>query len=293
MKGFNEAGSISARRAHQITMLEMLKQIDRICRAHDIHYMLYAGSLLGAVRHQGFIPWDDDLDVVMPRPDYERFLEVAPQEIDASRYYVQREFTEHWPMFFSKLRKNDTACIERYVPRDLQTHMGVYIDVFPCDNLSDSKFLRSLQFLASKVVIARGLDRRGYATDNWVKKLFMLVCRIMPEHLCRRIVKLEAHNETAMVHCFLGSASKYEKSVFPRAWFTDIRQMQFEDSLFFVPTHYHDVLTVLYGDYMILPSEEERRCKIHADLVDLEHSFTQYANYQTTRKIAQYTRSIR
>ena len=102
-------------------MLEMLREVDRICKKHQIQYTLFAGTLLGAVRHQGFIPWDDDLDIVMLRPEYERFLKIAAQEIDTRAFYLQAEFSSHWPMFFTKLRRNGTACIERYVPKDCDT----------------------------------------------------------------------------------------------------------------------------------------------------------------------------
>ena len=107
---------------HQAVMLEMLTDVDEICKKYNIKYQLFAGSLLGAVRHKGFIPWDDDLDIVILRPEYERFLRIAPSELDAEKYFLQKEFSEHWPMFFTKLRKNGTACIERQVPKDKLMH---------------------------------------------------------------------------------------------------------------------------------------------------------------------------
>ena len=85
-------------------LLEMLREIDRICRKHDIPYQLFAGTALGAVRHGGFIPWDDDLDIIMLRKDYLRFLFLAERELNSELYALQAEFTDHWPMFFSKLR---------------------------------------------------------------------------------------------------------------------------------------------------------------------------------------------
>ena len=116
-------------------LMELWYVFDSNCARNHIKYQLYAGSALGAVRHHGIIPWDDDLDVVMLREDYNRFMGIAESELDKNQYFLQREFTEHWPMFFSKLRKNNTACIERYIPKDWETHMGIYIDIFPCDKL--------------------------------------------------------------------------------------------------------------------------------------------------------------
>ena len=115
--------------AHQQVLMELWHTFDGICKKHDIPYFLFAGSALGAVRHQGIIPWDDDLDVVLMRDDYERFLRVADGELDQQQYFLQREFSEHFPMFFSKLRKNGTACMERYIPRDPQMHQGIYLDI--------------------------------------------------------------------------------------------------------------------------------------------------------------------
>ena len=94
----------------------MMKTIIDILNKHNIDYMVAHGTLLGMIRHQGFIPWDDDLDIVMLRPAYNRFLAVASDELSANKYFVQAEFSSHWPMYFSKLRKNHTACLEKYHP---------------------------------------------------------------------------------------------------------------------------------------------------------------------------------
>lgn len=99
----------SAHLAHQQALHTLLVEFDRVCRALEIPYVLYAGTLLGAVRHQGFIPWDDDLDVLMLREDYDRFLREAPGVLDTETFFLQKEFSDHWPLFFSKLRLNGTT----------------------------------------------------------------------------------------------------------------------------------------------------------------------------------------
>lgn len=278
---------------HQHLMLDMLFEVDRICRKHSISYMLFSGTALGAVRHHGFIPRDDDLDVIMLRPDYERFLQTASGEIDPNEYFLQKEFSEHWPMFFSKLRKNGTACIERYIPKDTRTHQGIYIDIFPCDNLSNIWPERKLQFLASKVVIAKALDCRGYLTDSKWKKLFMALCKRIPDDMLIRFVKLEKGNDSRMVHCFFGASSKYRKSVFPRQWFQDTVLLPFETGDFPVSAHYDKMLTVLYGNYMEPTPADERGRKIHAEIVDLDHSYETYIGVQEKMNFSEFTRSIR
>ena len=280
-------------RAHQLIMLEMLQEVDRICRKHNISYMLFAGTLLGAVRHQGFIPWDDDLDVVMQRPEYERFMKIAPIELDGEKYFLQREFSEHWPMFFSKLRKNNTACIERYIAKDVQTHQGVYIDIFPCDNLSDNSVKRILQFAASKIVIAKSLDERGYLTDSKLKKVFMFLCKPLPKHTLVKFFQNRKEEYTAFVHTFFGGARNYIKNIYPRQWFEKSILVRFEGEKLPISSFYDDLLTKLYGDYRTPLPESERGCKIHGEIVDLEHSYQDYIGVQRAITFEEYTRSIR
>lgn len=278
---------------HQKVLYELLEVFDAVCRKHGISYMLFAGSALGAVRHQGFIPWDDDLDVVMLRREYERFLAVAQEELDGEKYFLQREFSRHWPMFFSKLRKNNTTCLERYIPRDPELHQGVYIDIFPCDDLADGKLMRKLQFYASKVVIAKSLDRRGYLTDSWKKKLFMAACRLLPRKPFWAIAKGHREGNSACVHTFFGGASRYERNIYPREWFTETVLLSFEGGQFPVSAHYDEMLTALYGDYMTPLPEEKRGCKVHAEFVDLENPYTLYLEQQKRMRFEEYSRSIR
>lgn len=283
----------STLREHQLALLQMLQEIDRVCRKHNITYTLFAGTALGAVRHGGFIPWDDDLDIIMLRPEYDRFLALVPNELDSTAYYLQPEFSEHWPMFFTKLRRNGTACIEHYIPRDPLTHQGIYIDIFPCDNLSDVPAKRGRQFLASKAVIARALYQRGYLTDNPGKKLAMQLSRCLPEEALWAYAVNREDTDSQMVHSFFGASSRYERSIYPREWFTETVLLPFEDGEFPVSAHYDALLTTLYGDYMTPTPVEERRQKVHAELVDLERSYTEYAGVQKQMNFKEYTRSIR
>lgn len=278
---------------HQAAMLHLLGEADRICRKYKIKYMLFAGSLLGAVRHKGFIPWDDDLDIIMLRPEYEKFLDAAEAELDSAAFFLQRDYSVHWPMFFSKLRLQGTAAIEKYHPKDTAMHQGIYIDIFPCDNLSDSKLRRRLQFLASKVVIAKSLYRRGYETDSLLKELFIQACRPLPLRPFLLLTQLGGYDNTENVHCFLGAAHSYSKSVFPRQWFTETIEIPFEGQTYPISAHYDSLLTRLYGDYMTLPPEKARAAKVHAVIVDIHSSYTKYLKQQEEMEIKCYQRSIR
>ena len=281
---------------HQAALKILLEAFADVCQEYDIPYLLYAGTMLGAVRHQGFIPWDDDVDVIMPREGYERFLKIAPEALDAEKFFVQGEYSDHWPMFFSKLRLNDTACMEKYIPKDSNMHQGIYIDIFPYDNLSDSRIERWIQFFASKLVIAAGLQKRGHATGNKWKKLAMKMGGLFPVplvHAVHTYVQKRGKNYTQCVHTFFAAASAYHKNVFPRAWLEETAMMPFEGRDYPVSAYYDQMLTTVYGDYLTLPSEENRKCKQHNFLVDVHHSYMEYLGYQENQKIEVYYESIR
>ena len=282
----------AAHRAHQQALLVLLQEFDRVCAQLDIPYVLFAGTMLGAVRHRGFIPWDDDLDVMMLRQDYERFLREADTVLDRETFFLQKEFSDHWPMFFSKLRLNGTTCLEKFHPRDPQIHQGIYMDIFPCDAAFGSELGRKLQFLASKVVIAKALDRRGYDTDSRKKKLFMALCRLLPGRPFLALTRGGSKN-SGMVHSFLGAASGYEKNIYPKVYFEERTQGEFEGGTYPISAHYDPLLRTLYADYMRLPPPEERACKQHAILIDLNRSYEEYEHYRDAMTFDIHTRSIR
>lgn len=276
----------------QQALYTLLQEFDRVCRALDIPYILFSGTMLGAVRHEDFIPWDDDLDVAMLRSDYERFLRQADSVLDQEKFYLQKEFSQHWPMFFSKLRLNGTTCLEKYHPKDKLAHQGVYMDIFPCDDAACGKLGRKLQFYASKVVIAKALYKRGYDTDSTAKKAFMALCRVLPGKLFWKLTT-GGSEKSGLVHVFLGASSDYAKSVFPRAALCRRQEAAFRDGKYPISEDYDTVLRTLYGQYMVLPPEEERTIKQHAILVDLERSYEHYADYRDGMHFCVLSRSIR
>ena len=283
---------IELHKEHQQALCVLLEEFDRVCKALDIPYMLFAGTMLGAVRHQGFIPWDDDVDVLLLRKDYDRLLQEAEAVLDTKKFFLQKEFSDHWPMFFSKLRLNNTTCLEKYHPKDEKIHQGIYIDIFPCDNCAATALGRKLQFWSSKVVIAKSLDKRGYETHSKKKKAFMAFCRILPTKPFLALTKA-GKEDSARVHSFLGGASGYQKSVYPRKCFLKQTPMAFEGKCYPVPVGYDRLLRILYGNYHQLPPEEDRLCKQHAILVDTENSYEKYAHYRDGMEFEIHTRSIR
>lgn len=156
----------------QMTELELLEEVDRICKKCNIHYNIIAGTLLGAVRHGGFIPWDDDADVALLRPEYEKFRKACETELDTSRFYFQdHRNTPGYRWGYGKLRRKDTLFL-----REHQEHMpydqGVFIDVFPLDYVPDnygtSQIAQLQMFYLSKVFLVRsGAGGRSKCFSAW------------------------------------------------------------------------------------------------------------------------------
>ena len=276
----------------QSEQLKMLNELDRICKKHNIKYMLFAGTALGAVRHKGFIPWDDDLDVVMLRSEYEKFLNIAEKEL-GSDYHMQKEYSEHWMGCFSKIRKNNTAFMEKVVPKDPLQHQGIYIDVFPCDNLSKNKFGAYIQFFSSKIVIAKCLCKKGYITNSIVKKIFMILCHLVPFKPFLKNAQRRKDERSENVHSFFAASHSMSKSRYKRVWFEETVPCEFEGGSYPISKYYDELLTVLYGDYMQIPEAKDRVCKQHAIKIDFDNSYEKYVGMQKNMKFEELTKSIR
>ncbi len=282
----------ASREEHQAALLKLLTEFDRVCSLIGVKYQLFAGTLLGAVRHNGFIPWDDDLDILMMREDYDKFLREAEKHLGSDMFFLQKEFSGHWPMFFSKLRLNNTACIEKYRPKDLLVHQGIYIDIFPCDDAKASVLGKKMQFLSSKVVIAKSLDRRGYETKSAKKKLFMAFCKLLPMKPFLKIAKSGKKNGKEL-HSFFAAAHSYSKNLYPRELLEKTVFGEFEGGSYPIPADYDTLLRTLYGEYMVLPSPEERQKKQHAIFVDTENSYEKYLDLVKETEFDVLTESIR
>lgn len=260
----------------QLVLLEMLIQIDEICQKNNIKYSLSSGTVLGAVRHKGFIPWDDDLDLMFMRDEYEKFLRIPQEEFTSRGLTLQKEYDKTWPLTFSKVRKNNTTYIERRLDVLEGAHLGVYIDIFPVDNLSDNSVYATMQWHIFHLLAAKCLGKRGYKTNLLKKKFAMSISRFLPVEPMLKFVKNERDTDTKNVHSFLGAAVVREKTIYPRNLFESYTEIDFEGKMFPVISGYKEYLEITYGDYMTLPSEEERQAALHAEVVDLNTSYEVY-----------------
>lgn len=250
-------------RAVQQTELEMLVEIDRICRKNGIPYTLDSGTLLGAVRHRGFIPWDDDADVVMTRDAYERFFEACRTELDRERFFLQDYRNEkEYRWGYPKMRRNNSLLI-REDQTMLPWHQGIFVDIFVYDNVPDNWAARRLHlffcYLVRKVQYA--VVGRETATNILLRKWYGILARIPRDTLFRKLESVyrrcNRHRTELMRHMTYPYRKKCRYGL-PSRCFDEQIEMELEGHRFLASKEYDTYLTILYDDYMVPPPEEER-----------------------------------
>lgn len=268
-------------RALQMEELRILCAIRDVCQKYGLTYYLAYGTLLGAVRHQGFIPWDDDADIIMPYEDYCRFLQGAQSELDPD-FFVQNCSTD--PNFygaFTKVRSNGTTAMG-YNSEKYAIHHGVWVDIFPLAPVGSDRE----HAIKKKIVKYSNLlqmDNFVRASRDDIEKEFgqkalklLGILFVLPMGLRK------AMHQLALKSLFLNKKAEYVAEVWNSLgakYHTDYlgsgTELEFEGESFTVPARYHEYLELKYGDYMTLPPEEKR--KTHGLLiVDLEKDYKFY-----------------
>lgn len=262
-------------KAMQQIELEMLTEVDRICRENNINYQVDGGTLLGAVRHKGFIPWDDDVDVKMLREDYERFCEVCKTQLDHNKYFLQTHDTDpgyRWG--YARVLKNGTY-FSRKNQEMLTMKRGIFIDIFPCDGMPENKIYKTIYnatcFAARKILYS---PVGAVYEKNAIKKFIYKILRLLPAeagfYLFNVLIKKYKGKDTKLVRT-IGWNSKEESQGFLKNWMLQSCELPFENIMVKVPADYEDCLRFVFGkDYMIPPPEEERMPKHAATIIKLE-----------------------
>ena len=249
----------------QLVELELLTEVDRVCRAHDIPYCIIAGTLLGAMRHGGFIPWDDDADVAMLRADYERFRTACRTELDPDKYYFQDHVaTPGYRWGYGKLRRADTLFL-----RENQEHMpyeqGVFIDVFPLDAVPEShagRALKNLQCFCVRKVLwspVGAVASKGAILKGW----YSLLARI-PEKVVNGwldgLVNRARNIKSRWVRILMFPTPNREYG-YLREWYENRMPITFEGIEFPGMREADEYLSFKFGNWHELPPEGKR--KVH------------------------------
>lgn len=249
----------------QMIELEMLIEVDRVCRKCNIHYNIIAGTMLGAIRHGGFIPWDDDADVAMLRTEYRRFVEACKTELDKDKYYFQdMDNTPGYRWGYGKLRRKDTLFI-----RENQEHMpyeqGVFIDIFPMDKIPQNKMHREIHNIHCYIIRKLLWSEVGKVSSNsflirqWYRLLSLIPFEIIHNHYNSFINRSNKY-KSSMVRMLMFPSPTRDRG-YDVAWYLKGASYKFEGYTFRGARDYDSYLRTCYGEYMSLPSKENR--KVH------------------------------
>lgn len=250
----------------QLIELEMLLEVDRICKKNQINYTITGGTLLGAVRHKGFIPWDDDADVALLRDEYERFKIACKTDLDTSKFYFQDAWeTDGYRWSYGKIRRKNTLYM-----RENQDHMpyeqGISIDVFPIDNIPENYALRLIDTFHCFCIRKFFWSEVGRIDEkNPVKrtayKLMSHVPREKILHHYERLIQKRNRENSSKVRVVLMPLSLKKGFGHLKRWYAESAEYDFEGHKLYGVKDYDAFLKYVYGDYMALPPVEKR--KVH------------------------------
>ncbi len=237
--------------------LQLLSKLLEVCNKHNLHVWADSGTLLGAVRHQGFIPWDDDIDVAMPREDYEQLKRIAPTEFQEP-YFFQCAYTDKYVRGHAQLRYNGTTAI---LPSEIGVpfNQSIFIDIFVLDMLpKDKQEQWNIMWKTELMRKAMTWTIEPISIHHLRKAFVQLFCKAY--FLLRPIQKTYAKFERMFYRCqstpsqYIGmpmfSVTNILKYRMKRDWYSETITLPFEDIEIPVPKHYHEILTEYYGDYM-------------------------------------------
>ena len=258
----------------QLCELEILDEFVRICEKHDLQYYLVGGTLLGAVRHKGFIPWDDDIDVAMPREDYDRLAVIAEKELAPQYFYQCPDTDPYYFLTYAKIRKNGTEVYEERFKYS-KFHKGVFIDIFPLDFCPAPGPVCHFIFNVLAVMNYRGQVDSGeqYVPYEEISgKIGYAMLRLFsPKGLVRLRKKLLCLSRYLSRRQFVASYSGaygYHKEVVPYEWYENKTRLSFEQRTPAAPARFEKILRYSYGDtYLSLSPEEDRKQHISIEKV--------------------------
>lgn len=257
------------------SILNVLVAVDKVCREHGLRYWLSDGTMLGAVRHGGFIPWDDDADIAMPRPDVEKLIAHADEWIPKPFELQTFERDENCTSALVKFIDGSTTLIERW---SLNQIGGVYIDVCPIDGIPRQRWRRKLRIglvhMVKSWVYLRSRDpyKRGHGYTSWLPRLLQATVKNVTLQRLQKRIQSAYDYETAPL---IADYDTGDRSTMPREVMGTPTPIMFEGHELMGVEHPHEYLTRLFGDYMKLPPENDRR--IHGfDYVNFNLSYHDY-----------------
>lgn len=262
--------------------LEILNIVDEFCRKNDIKYSLAYGTMLGAVRHKGFIPWDDDIDIFMLRSDYERFEKLWLEKSPKGYILENAKINPNYTQCLTKIRKDNT-CFLQSGEEKAEYHTGIFVDIFVLDRAANTKMQQKICTIYSALYY---LYTRGFAFDRG-SKLLRLGCEVLlglvPKSKYKLIAdkfenKLKKYNSSKNNKLVCYCTMESSKIFFPSDTMDDVEMAEFENEKFYISKCFDQILSARYGNYMKLPPKSERTWKHHPILIDFEHNYEELNN---------------
>ena len=263
----------------QNKILEIMLYIDKICRDNKIVYYIMGGTALGAVRHGGFIPWDDDLDIFMTPSEYAKF-KVAFEKENSTEFVLQEWKTTPKYLEYAKVRMNGTTFIEEHFKDRKDMHQGIYVDIMMLHKVPDNKFLQKIVYFDSKFVTLYGLSQRNWEPKSKAQALLLKSLNILPAQFIdkqcyKRIYKYD-NMQNGFKYCYWITPAKFRSGLFDKNFFEEPVDIPFEHATLMGSKHIKEYLEYRYGDYMRLPSEAEQKAAVHAYIYDTKKDYKEY-----------------
>lgn len=257
----------------QLLEMSVVKDFVRICDENNLTYVAYAGTGIGALRHKGFIPWDDDIDISMPRKDYDKFLEIVKTQMSDKYYVLNCDTDENYPLATTRVCLCNTVFRE-YPMKDVECKWGIFLDLYALDNAADGWFAYHWQMWSAwfwgKLVILWNIPRPYLYIHGIPAKLVTAACITV-----NKLMKLFHVSKKGLVRRRERANQRYNNRETKRmAYFCDplpytntfnkkdmfpLRELPFEDITLKFPNNLEELLTKMYGDYMTMPPKEKRK----------------------------------
>ena len=269
------------KRKLQLKILDIVKDIDKLCRENNIEYYILYGSALGAIRHKGFIPWDDDFDIGMTYDNYKKFLNVCEKKLDKNKYYVQTyEKEKNYYLSFAKIRDITTTLIEES-NKNIDIIRSVYVDVFPLVGVPNNKFKENILKINRSFMISANSN---IINNKLLSGIFKIILKIFGRekilnYTTKRCFKYKASESDYLVSITDGDGytqNKLKKEVFGKP-----KYVPFEDTMLPVPEDADTYLKNIYGDYMKIPSKKQIKAREHTPyFLDFNLPYDEYKKRQ-------------
>ena len=259
--------------------INIVNEVINICDKYSLKYYMLGGTMLGAIRHKGFIPWDDDIDLGMPRKDYEKFLEVAPNELSQNLKLVNYKKDTKYQYYITRILDIETKVEEERIGNDSK-YTNASIDIFPIDGTPNNFILRKIYFF--RVLYHRALMSLCYKDSidrkrkrSFIEKIFLYIMEHFPiekmttpykqKEKIDKLLRSQDVNKSKFIGNIMGAYRT--KEIVPREYFGDGKFYKFENIKLRGLDMYDEYLKYTYGDYMKLPPEDKR--KTHFKIIEI------------------------